>query len=110
MCSKQPAQSADLGDWGVAPTSKIRLGSTQTLLATTSDFVIAISDIPYICYDFVRQRITLPDIFCGVIAKEWTHRAEYAIFILLSNTVVKKLTRDLHSCGSYDIGGISHGR
>ena len=27
------------------------------------------------------------------------------MFILLSNTVVKKLTRDLHSCGSYDIGG-----
>ena len=28
------------------------------------------------------------------------------MFILLSNTVLKKLTRDLHSCGSYDIGGV----
>ena len=86
----QPAHRADLGDWGFAPTSKSRLGSTQTLLATTSDFVVAISDIPYICYDFVRQRITLPDIFCGVIAKLWTHRVEYAIFISPSNAVVKK--------------------
>ena len=29
----QPARNADLGDWGFAPTSKIGLGSTQTLLA-----------------------------------------------------------------------------
>ena len=31
----QPARSADLGDWGFAPTSELRLGSTQTLLATS---------------------------------------------------------------------------
>lgn len=33
----QPSRNAGMifGDWGFAPTSKIRLGSTQTLLATT---------------------------------------------------------------------------
>ena len=33
----QPSHNAGmiLGDWGFAPTSKIRLGSTQTLLAAT---------------------------------------------------------------------------
>lgn len=85
-----PARRSRSGVWGIPQQAKIRLGSTQTLLATTSDFVAAISDIPYICYDFVRQRITLPDIFCGVIAKLWTHRVEYAIFISPSNVVVKK--------------------
>lgn len=42
--STQPARSADLGDLGKPQQAKIRLGSTQTLLATTSDFVIAMSD------------------------------------------------------------------
>lgn len=44
MRSTQPARSADLGDFGKPQQAKIRLGSTQTLLATTIDFVIAMSD------------------------------------------------------------------
>ena len=74
---------------GITPTSKSRLGSTQTLLAATSDFVVAISDIPYICYDFVRQRITLPDIFCGVIAKKAVNLNEFTAFFSIMKTRIE---------------------
>ena len=52
----QPAHRADLGDWGSTPTSKIRLGSTQTLLKV----------VGYVTNKVMAQSNTHASAFAGI--------------------------------------------